>query len=347
MNQLIISDYGVFLGKHSERLVIKYKDKEREDEEHALMNLSHIIVSSDGVTLSSDLISECTQRGIEISFLSFSGKPYAKLVSPALTATVITRREQIAAYNDKRGILLACAFAQGKVRNQNNVLRYFAKSRKKPHPSLYDSLQETVSRIQGLETEFKNISGEQIDEVRPTILNIEGRASALYWEAIKLLLDGKADFEKRKHQGADDPVNAAFNYGYGILYSQIWSALTLAGLEPFAGFLHVDRPGKPSLVLDFIEEFRQPIVDRTLIAMLNKRFAIKSESKTQQQDNGQFRLHADTRRELAEKILGRLEDEEKFDGKQHKLRQIIHLQAQHLAMALRSEREYTPFVCSW
>ena len=57
-------------------------------------------------------------------------------------------------------------------------------------------------------------------------------------------------------------MNALLNYGYGILYSQVWSALTLAGLEPFAGFLHVDRPGKPSLVLDFIEEFRQPIVDQ-------------------------------------------------------------------------------------
>jgi len=57
-------------------------------------------------------------------------------------------------------------------------------------------------------------------------------------------------------------VNSALNYGYGILYGQVWGAVMNAGFEPFAGFLHLDRPGKPSLVLDLIEEFRQPIVDR-------------------------------------------------------------------------------------
>jgi CRISPR-associated protein Cas1 len=71
-------------------------------------------------------------------------------------------------------------------------------------------------------------------------------------------------------------VNSALNYGYGILYTQVWGALMNAGLEPFAGFLHVDRPGKPSLVLDVIEEFRQPIVDRAVIAMLTKGVKIET-----------------------------------------------------------------------
>ncbi|MGI6604033.1 MAG: CRISPR-associated endonuclease Cas1 [bacterium] len=59
------------------------------------------------------------------------------------------------------------------------------------------------------------------------------------------------------------PTNACLNYGYGILYQQCETALILAGLDIFAGFLHVDRPGKTSLVYDFMEEFRQPVVDRT------------------------------------------------------------------------------------
>ena len=97
---------------------------------------------------------------------------------------------------------------------------------------------------------------------RPALLNREGRAGAQYWAGVAALLDGKAAFAGREHRGTEDPVNAALNYGYGILQSQVWSAITLAGLEPFAGFIHVDRPGKPSLVLDLMEEFRQPVVDR-------------------------------------------------------------------------------------
>lgn len=87
---------------------------------------------------------------------------------------------------------------------------------------------------------------------------------------MKLLLADHVSFEGREHRGATDQVNAALNYGYGILYAQVWGAIMNAGLEPFAGFLHVDRPGKPSLVLDLIEEFRQPLVDRPVIAAFNK-----------------------------------------------------------------------------
>ena len=97
MEQLIISDYGTYLGKHIEPVVVRYCDKEHENEEHALMDLEQIVIGSRGVSLFSDRIEACTERGIEISFLSFNGQPFAKLMSPALTATVISRREQLAA----------------------------------------------------------------------------------------------------------------------------------------------------------------------------------------------------------------------------------------------------------
>ena len=104
VEQLIISDYGTYLGKRSERVSVRYRDKDREKEEHALMDLDQIVITSRGVSMSSDLIEACTERGIEIAFLSFNGKPYAKLNSPSLTATVISRREQLAAYYDERGL---------------------------------------------------------------------------------------------------------------------------------------------------------------------------------------------------------------------------------------------------
>ena len=369
MSSLIVDDYGAYLGKHSERVSVRYRDKDREKEEHALMDLDQIVVASRGVSVSSDLIQACTERGIEISFLSFNGKPYAKLNSPSLTATVISRREQLAAYHDERGLEIAKQFAAGKLKNQINLIRYFGKYRKKQAPKKYDELIERVKKIEGLIDEIQGVQsptvaapGEPpIDAARGTLLNLEGRAGALYWECVQRLLPA-GRFSARNHRGAVDDVNALLNYGYGILYSQIWSALSLAGLEPFAGFLHVDRPGKPSLVLDFIEEFRQPVVDRVVFAMINKRFkveweepdsdAAKAAHQTSKSDATtevptQRRLSRDTRRAIADRVLGRLQETERFERKEQKLSNIIQLQARHLAMFLRREREYKPFIATW
>src|SRR5439155_51969 len=138
--------------------------------------IHEIVVASRGVSLSTDLLEELCTRGVRLSLLDSTGKPYAMLTSPMLSATVQARREQILAFNDARGLAFARAIVG---------------------------------------------------------------------------------------------VNASLTYGYGILYSQVWGAVLNAGLEPFAGFLHVDRPGKPSLVLDLTEEFRQPVVDRAVIAHVN------------------------------------------------------------------------------
>ena len=270
MQSLIVDDFGAYLGKRSERVSVRYRDKEREKEEHALMDLDQIIIASRGVSMSSDLIEACTERGIEISFLSFNGKPYAKLNSPSLTATVISRREQLASYHDERGVEIAKRFATGKLQNQINLVRYFGKYRKKRAPKKYAETGRAAHEDRGLIDELQGVEMQgtdapPIDGARGALLNLEGRAGALYWECVQRLLP-TGRFTNREHQGAVDDVNALLNYGYGILYSQVWSALSLAGLEPFAGFLHVDRPGKPSLVLDFIEEFRQPVVDRVVFA---------------------------------------------------------------------------------
>jgi CRISPR-associated protein Cas1 len=92
----------------------------------------------------------------------------------------------------------------------------------------------------------------------------------------------------------------------------VWGAVVNAGLEPFAGFLHVDRPGKPSLVLDLIEEFRQPVVDRTVIAFINlgESFVMKDGL-----------LDQETRRVIGEKILERLPAQSAFEASNSKFGQ--------------------------
>lgn len=333
---LVVDKYGAFLGKKSERLVVREQGKVVT--EVPLFDLKQVTVASAGVSLSTDVIRECTERGIEIIFLSSSGRPYARLSSPDLTATVITRREQILAYLDQRGVDFAKAVVRGKVKNQAGVLKYFSRHRKTADPVTYTTLQDAAAAIASIEPEIDRVQAACIDEARGTLLSIEGRSAQEYWTALAQILSGRVDFPGREHRGAQDPFNACLNYGYGILYSQVWGAVTLAGLEPFAGFLHVDRPGRPSLVLDLVEEHRQAVVDRPVVALFTKGF------KSELEDG---RLNADARKKIAQAVLERLEDREGYEGKKHLFRSIIQLQAQHLAMFLRRERKYQPFVASW
>jgi CRISPR-associated protein Cas1 len=169
-------------------------------------------------------------------------------------------------------------------------------------------------------------------------MGLEGVAGRLYWEAVRAIVESKAEFLSRVHQGAADAFNSLLNYGYGILYAHVWGAVINAGLEPFAGYLHVDRPGKPSLVLDMVEEFRQPVVDRTVIAFTNLGQPIAMQDGL---------LDEKTRRSIAQKILERLATRESFHGQQYQVRSIIQMQARSFVSFLRGKGSYKPFSFRW
>lgn len=334
--ELVINDFGVFLSKKSERVLIKREGK--LEEEHALCNLEQITICGRGISLSVDLIEACVERGVQLNFLSPGGKPYAKITSPALSATVLTRREQILAYGDDRGVQFSREIVSAKTKNQVNLLKYFGKYRRKAAPTLFDDLQTNISKMEEIRTSVEKLKADRIEDIRGQLLSIEGRVGQLYWDGVASLLSEDLAFSQRLQHGASDSVNSCLNYGYGILYSRVWGAVMLAGLEPYAGFLHVDRPGKPSLVLDMVEEFRQPVVDRAIFAWLNKG------GKPEQDEDG---LTKNTRNELAQRISERLESVETYEGKKQKIRQIIQEQSRRLATFLRRQRPYEGFTCSW
>lgn len=334
--QLMITNYGSFIGKKSERLVIKENGKVIS--EHPFHDIDHVMVDSMGVSLSTDAIWECMQHGISISLMTSHGEPYAKLMPPTLNGTVLTRREQLYAFRDSRGIELVKAFISGKLANQINTIRYFAKYRKTASPDEFALLNEFTVAMEGAAQQLKTVKGSSIDEVRGSIMAIEGRVGSLYWDSVKILVAPRLAFPGREHRGASDPLNCVLNYGYGILANQVETALTLAGLDPFGGFLHVDRPGKKSLVYDFMEEFRQAVIDRPLIAMLNKGTEIKL---------SEGMLEMDTRRMLSAKVKERLESTERYHAKKQRLQTIIQAQARRIATSLRGEAKYKPFVCGW
>lgn len=333
---IVLSDFGLSLGKKSERLVVKSKGKVVN--EVPLFKLRQVVVQSSGVSISTDAIKMCVENGVPVHFLTLNGTPYASLSSPHLTGTVITRRMQMAAFEDERGLALSKNFALAKLKNQANLLKYIAKYRKQKRQEAHERLRQAARELEALANQVSLIIAGCIDEARQEILNLEGRGAAVYWSAFQRALKDDAQFKVRQTRGAKDLVNSLLNYGYGILYPQVWTAISLAGLDPFAGFLHVDRPGKPSLVLDLIEEFRQPIVDKSVVAGLNLGIDWKL---------GEGGLTLETRKDLAGRVLNRLENRVSYRGEKVKLSVVISRQARSLATFVRGDGEYKPFISRW
>ncbi len=337
---LLVDQPGSFLGKHSERLLLSVKGERVA--ERPLLGLEHVLILAGGVSLSADAIRECAERGIPISFLSRSGTPYAKLVSPELTGTVQTRRQQLLAFADERGVHLAKAFAVGKLQNQAALLKYMAKYRQRVDLDLHEMAREAAFRLEHLAGRIQELPGSTADEVRMEVMTLEARGARHYWEAARHLVHLAPDVEwlGRETRGATDLVNQCLNYGYGILYAQVERAVLLAGLDPYAGFLHEDRPGKPSLVLDLVEEFRAYAVDRAVFALLNQRVPLRQD--------GNGRLDDATRTALARRANERLEGEEQHEGRRRRLRTIVQSQARRVATYVRGDAPaYVPWAGRW
>lgn len=335
-SQLVLSGYGLYLGKKSERLIVR-KGK-NVVYQFPFFRIHEVVVASRGVSLSTDLVKELCTRGVRLSLLDSTGTPYALLTSPMLSATVQARREQILAFTDVRGLALARSIVVGKLKNQERLLRYFGKYLKHAAPERFALVEHTAGALRAQAEKARRVTGDHVDAARATLMGIEGSAGRQYWEAVKAIVADRVDFMGRAHRGATDGVNALLNYGYGILYARVWGAVVNAGLDPFAGFLHVDRPGKPSLVLDLTEEFRQPVVDRAVIAHVNLGEPIGMQ---------QGFLDLESRRAIAEKVIARLMATETYRGKRYQVRSIIQMQARRLAGVLRGDGTYRSFAFKW
>ncbi len=339
IDHLIAETFGTHIGKYSERL--KVTQDKATLAEAPLLHLKSVMVASRGVSISADALEACAERGIPVFFVDSRGNNYASIYASGLAGTVLTRREQLLAYYDQRGLAVALAIAEGKIRNQAATLKYLAKTRKDTDPAVYDELHLCAGDVVDCISWLDRLRVEQLDEAaRQQIMSAEAHAAKRYWAAAAALFPESYGWPGRIGRGATDPLNSLLNYGYGILYGLVEQAILLAGLDPYGGFLHTDRAGKPSLVLDLIEEFRQVAVDRLVFGLANRGF------KVEQDEQGL--LSSDTRRALAEKTLEHSEAGVRYEGKRYPLRFVMQMQARHLAAFLRGEREaYETFKASW
>ena len=337
MSILVVKDYGISL-RYRKGLVLITRGNEILNR-IPLSSLEKVYILTSGVNFSSKLVRALVRASVDVIFMDHKGYPIAKITPPHHTRTILTKRLQYEAYHNEKGVEIAKAVAISKIKNQAGMLRYIARNR--ADPELKDELRKAALLVEEKAEKVALIQAKKIDLIRNQIINLEAEAARIYWPEIAKILPEQLEFEARDQKG-EDLFNMMLNYGYGILKNECWRALLLVGLDPYAGYLHVDRSGRPSLILDFMEQFRQPIVDRTLIALVSK------ENPSPQRWIEGGRLTAEARAKIAQEILLRLESKVRVGDIKVKLETLITKQARKLARYLRGEEgTYKGYIERW
>ena len=261
MNTLYITSEDVYLGIEGESVTVKKEDK-------VLMRVPihniEAIVTFNYVGVSPALMRKCGERGVNISF--FQGDRFCAQVIGQENGNVILRKTQYR-FSEKEDECLAISrnMILGKVHNQ----RYVVERARRDHAMRLDC-EKLCNASELLKQSIVYIKNcKNLEELR----GYEGEAASVYFRVFdELILQNKKDFtfNGRNKRPPLDNVNALLSFVYSLLATECTGAAYSVGLDPYVGFLHRDRPGRQSLALDIMEEFRAPIADRFVLTLINK-----------------------------------------------------------------------------
>lgn len=276
LNTLYITSPDRYLSLDGENVVIN------ENQEIAgripLHNIESIITF--GYTGASPaLIGKCGEMGIAISFMSASGR-FLGRTSGAVSGNVLLRRQQYRIADDKdKSLNIAKKFITGKIYNSRWVLERTIRD----HALRIDTEKFKMKSLYLSNSVKTRLQCSSADELR----GIEGEAAQAYFSVFDdMILQQKDDFvfNIRNRRPPTDKVNALLSFSYTLATGMCTSALEAVGLDPFVGFMHTDRPGRRSLALDLVEEFRALMCDRFVLMLINKKML--SDKDFEKRENG-------------------------------------------------------------
>ena len=272
-NVLYVDEPGCAIKKTGERLLVVKENEVLRD--MPLIHLGQVVISGN-VNLTTPAMQTLLHEGIPVVFLSAYGR-YHGALTPQVSRNSLLRSAQHKTANDPDVCLeLSKAFVKGKVANMRTMLQ----RRKWQAPDSTDSaLEPLLANIKAMKAMEKRIDkATELSE----LLGIEGNASASYFGGFGFMLKQEMgfDFQRRSRRPPADATNALLSFAYTLLTADIMSAIQTVGLDPYVGFFHQLKYGKPCLALDLMEEFRPIIADSVVITLINNR-RIKPEDFTQ------------------------------------------------------------------
>jgi len=261
LNTLFVTTQGAYLAKEGETVAVKVDGTVRlRLPIHTLGG----IVCFGQVSCSPYLMGFCAERDVAVSFLTENGRFLARVQGP-VSGNVLLRREQYRRADDPDGsVAIARSVLIGKLSNCRTVLQRALRD----HADKLDTneVRKASERISSILMQLQ--SDFSLDELR----GFEGEAAQVYFRVFDhLILSQKESFvfRERNRRPPLDKVNCLLSFLYTLVMHDVRSALESVGLDPAVGFLHRDRPGRPGLALDMMEEFRPFLADRLALSLIN------------------------------------------------------------------------------
>ncbi|MBI4727253.1 type I-C CRISPR-associated endonuclease Cas1 [candidate division TA06 bacterium] len=336
LNTLYVTTQGAYLHQEGEAVVVKVESQEKlRLPIHTLGG----IVCFGNVLCSPFLLGLCGERGVGVSYLTEHGRFMSRMQGP-VSGNILLRKEQ---YRKAQTPNEACEVARnlltGKLTNMRTVLRRAVRDH--PESDKDNAMAQASDRLDYMINKIGQT--DDIDALR----GLEGDTARSYFALFdRMITADKESFymRERSRRPPLDNLNALLSFLYTLLTHDAVGACEGVGLDPQMGFLHAMRPGRPSLALDLMEEFRSVIADRLALSLINLRQINGKGFKTT--ETGAVVMDDETRKTVLVSYQKRKQEEIMHPYLQEKapVGLLLHLQALFLARHLRGDIDgYPPF----
>ncbi len=271
LNTLFVTIDGSYICKDGAAVEIRHEGESKL--RVPLHNLSGIVAFGWEITVSAALMHACAEANVALTFHNPYGKFLASTQGP-ISGNVLLRRAQYrTADNEEQSVAIARHIITAKIANTRTILQRYIREHSENNPNVLKlvKISDYLANRIGVLQQATNLD---------TIRGIEGDAAAEYFSVFNHLItlssQGTLRLNGRTRRPPLDPVNALLSFLYALLAHDCRSAIESVGLDPQCGFLHRDRPGRPSLALDMMEEFRPVLADRAALTLINRQQEFRS-----------------------------------------------------------------------
>lgn len=338
LNTLFVTTDGSYLMKDGEAIAVRFENETRL--RVPLHNLDGIVTFGWDIGCSPQLMSACAKAGVTLSFCDPHGR-FMAAVNGYSPGNVLLRRAQYRNADDTAGGALAIArnCVAAKIANSRQVVLRAGRDHAEPASGQAAALAATATHL--AHRVESALAATDLDALR----GVEGDAADAYFQTFNHLLtidDPGLRFTTRSRRPPLDPINALLSFLYSLLAHDVRSACESTGLDAAVGFLHRDRPGRPGLALDLMEELRPVLADRLALSLFNRRQL--SEADFVREPSGAVQLKQDSRKTVLLAWQQRKQDELKHPFTEEKITfgLLPHLQARLLARTLRGDLDAYP-----
>ena len=337
LNTLYVMTQGAYLHLDHETLKVEVDGKTQFQ-----VPIHHLgaIVCFGNILVSPFAMHRCAEDGRSLVLLDFNGRFKARLVGPTSGNVLLRQAQHRALESTEQSLAIAQNMVAGKIQNTRHVVtRCSREAEELEDAKAFRLVGERYSTILSDLAESPNI-----DSVR----GLEGMAASLYFSVFGRMVRHDKEtfqFDRRNRRPPRDPVNALLSFLYALLLNDCVAGAEGVGMDPQVGYLHAIRPGRPSLGLDLMEEFRSVLADRLTLTLINRRQITMSHFVNR--PGGAVYLNEQGRKIVVVAYQKRKADEVYHSVADRKvpLGLVPHIQARLLARHLRGDMEhYIPFI---